>query len=213
MLGDAYDHGVSGAPLSTIDISCGGCLTAIRFETEPHEDAPVTSHVLAPGAVVVRFRDAVRGLLERGVIEDEIPALLGDLVLGVLVGVPEIANEILAKGARSVRIQKASYAMPAWYFTVWGAESPWRLDRFPEHIDDAQKKSALRDGEFGGFIVPEHGSRVLVLPLQKFQVVGFYNRQARLALPRFAEKKLGQGHPGFLIPWEQLVPDRARRPL
>lgn len=131
---------------------------------------------------------------------------------GVLVGVPEIAKEILALGVRSVRIAKNSYARPGWYFTVWG-ESPWLLGRFPDHIEDTQKKNALRDGEFGGFVVPEHGTRILVLALQKFQVGGFYAGKARLAVPRVATKKLGAGHPGFVVAWEQLVPDRARRPI
>lgn len=213
VLADGYE---SGGPDSlsrcSIDVSCAGCLSAVRFEAALYDGAPIDTQVLTPGVAVTRFRDAVLALRERGALEAEIPALLADPVQRVLVGVPEIASEILALGVRHARIAKDSYARSPWHHTPW-AEAPWELDRFPEHIDDAQQKSALRDGEFGGFVVPGHGARVVVLALQKFQIVGFYGGKARLALPRVAERRLGKAHPGFQVPWEQLVPDRARRTL
>ena len=210
VLADGYRSEERGSRCS-IDVSCGGCLSAVRFETSTDDGAPIDAQVLAPGTTVTRLRDAVLGFRDRGALEAEIPALLADPVQRVLVGVPEIAAEILALGVRHARIAKNSYARSPWHMTPW-EEPPWELDRFPEHIDDAQKKSALRDGEFGGFIVPEHGARILVLALQKFQVTGFYGGKARLALPRVAARRL-TSHPGFQVPWEQLVPDRARRPL
>jgi hypothetical protein len=194
---------------SRLDVACSGCLSAIRLVTENVEDAPIDVTVLAPGAQITRLREELVAMRERDVLEPEIPALLADPVTGLLLGVPEMANEVLARGVRSVRIARNSYAYPAWYFTVWG-EPPWYLDRWTDHIGEAEKKAAIRDGSFGGFIVQSH--RLLILGLQKFTVVGFFEQKALLAAPRLPEPRL-KDHPGFLASWDGLVPDRARRPL
>lgn len=194
---------------SWLDVACGGCLSAIRLVAENHEDAPVETTVLAPGARITRLREEIVSLRERDTLEPGLPDLLADPLRGPLLGVPEIANEILARGVRSVRIAKNAYAIPQWYFTVWG-EPPWRLDSWTEYITDEEKNAAIGAGSFGGFIVKN--ARILILALQKFQVAGFYDGKALLAMPRLSDSRL-KGHPGFAADWRLLVPDRARRPL
>src|SRR5689334_1539867 len=124
----------------SITVACGGCLSVVRFETETHEDAPITTELIATGAAVTRFRERVVGLRENGSLESSVPELLADPQGALLCGVPEVAKEILATGIGRVRNAKNAFTRAPWWFTVWG-EAPWQMDRYDSYVDpDLVKK-------------------------------------------------------------------------
>lgn len=193
-------------------ISCGACLSIAQLEWGDPRGAPSLS-VRAPGTVVARTRDALRGARERGDAEAEVRRLLADPERGWLLSAPEIQEEALPALGKSWRLSRSATLSSPWYQSAAGMPQPiWSLSPGHPLLRKEDLAGAVKGSELGGFVFLPYGGRVVILAAQRLTLVALHGKHRVFEIPTFARRHLA-GVTCFVDPEGLVLPDRVRRPV